>query len=84
MQGKIFSIPQLQTIAQKYNKTVAQIVLRWNLQKDVVTIPKSSHKNRIEGNANIFDFEIVREDMDAIDALDKKERVGADPDTFNF
>ena len=84
MQGKIFSIPVLQTLAKKYNKSVSQLVLRWNLQKDVVTIPKSSHKNRIVENALIFDFEISQEDMKAIDALDKHERVGADPDNFNF
>lgn len=84
MRGKIFSIPQLQALAKKYDKSVAQIVLRWNLQKGIVTIPKSSHKNRIVENAAIFDFEISAEDMKAIDALDKHERIDADPDNFNF
>ena len=84
MQGKIFSIRELQMIAAKYRKNVAQLVLRWNLQKGVITIPKSVHKERIISNAQIFDFEITAEDMLAIDSLDKNDRVGADPDNFNF
>jgi diketogulonate reductase-like aldo/keto reductase len=84
MQGKIFNIHELQLLASKYEKNVAQLVLRWNLQKDVITIPKSVKKERIVSNAQIFDFEITTEDMLAIDRLDKNERVGADPDNFNF
>jgi len=84
MRGRIFSIPEIQTLAKKYNKTAAQIVLRWNLQKGIVTIPKSSNKNRIAENAQVFDFEISAEDMKATDALDKHERIDADPDNFNF
>jgi diketogulonate reductase-like aldo/keto reductase len=84
MQGKIFSIKELQILASKYRKDVAQIVLRWSLQKGVVTIPKSVHRERIVSNACIFDFEIAAEDMLAIDLLDKQQRVGADPDNFNF
>jgi diketogulonate reductase-like aldo/keto reductase len=84
MQGKIFNIHELQVLASKYGKNVAQIVLRWNLQKGVVTIPKSVHRERIVSNAQIFDFEITVEDMLAIDGLDKNERVGADPNNFNF
>jgi diketogulonate reductase-like aldo/keto reductase len=84
MQGKIFEIPELQVIAAKYGKDIAQIVLRWNLQKGVVTIPKSVRKERITSNAQIFDFEIAPEDTKIIDRLDKSVRVGADPDNFNF
>ena len=84
MQGKIFSIKELQVLGSKYGKDVAQIVLRWNLQKSVVTIPKSAHNERIISNAQIFDFEITEEDMLAIDRLDLDQRVGADPDNFNF
>ena len=84
MQGKIVSVPQLRAMAAKYKKDAAQLVLRWNLQKDVVTIPKSVHKERIISNSQIFDFEIASADMKAIDSLDRHERVGADPDTFNF
>lgn len=80
MQGKIFSIPLLTEMAEKYGRTVAQIVLRWNIQLGVVTIPKSTHPERILENRRIFDFEISEEDMQAICALDKGQRVGHDPD----
>ncbi len=84
MQGKIVGVPELQKLAAKYKKDVAQLVLRWDLQKGVVTIPKSVRKERIISNAKIFDFEISSDDMTAIDRLDRHERVGADPDNFNF
>jgi methylglyoxal/glyoxal reductase len=84
MQGKVFEIELLKEIASKYKKTVAQIVLRWNLQKGVVTIPKSVNHERIIENSQIFDFEISDEDVKRIDSLDKNSRIGADPDNFNF
>jgi len=84
MQGKIFDLKILDQFAEKYKKTVAQIVLRWNLQKGVVTIPKSVKKERIQSNADLFDFELSQEDMDRIDALDQNKRTGPDPDNFNF
>ncbi len=84
MQGKIFELDILDDLANKYHKTVAQIVLRWNLQKGVITIPKSVKKERIVANANLFDFTISDEDMHYIDALDKHYRNGPDPDNFNF
>ncbi len=84
MQGKIFEVNELQDLAAKYGKTVVQVVLRWNLQKGVITIPKSVKKERIIDNANIFDFKIKDEDMQLIDSLDRHERVGPDPDNFNF
>ncbi|NIG54362.1 aldo/keto reductase [Chitinophaga sp. Cy-1792] len=84
MQGGIFDIPELKELAQKYAVSVAQLVLRWDLQKGVVTIPKSIQQKRIADNANVFGFEISAEDIAAIDALDKGTRVGPDPDNFNF
>ncbi len=84
MQGKIFELSILDDLAKKYNKTVAQIVLRWNLQKGVITIPKSSKKQRIISNADLFDFELSKKDMNYIDSLDKNQRTGPDPDNFNF
>ncbi len=84
MQGKIFVIDQLKALAVKYGKSIAQIVLRWNLQKGIITIPKSVNKDRIIENAAIFDFTIASDDMVVIDSLDRNERVGADPDNFNF
>ncbi len=84
MQGQVLDIPLLQELAKKYGKTTVQIVLRWNLQKGVATIPKSSKQHRIVDNANIFDFELLASDVAQIDALDRSQRVGPDPFTFNF
>ncbi|SHH08228.1 aldo/keto reductase [Flagellimonas flava] len=84
MQGNIFGIELLKEMAAKYNKTVAQLVLRWDLQKGVITIPKSSKKERIVANADIFDFELSETDMEALDKLDRGKRFGPDPDNFDF
>jgi 2,5-diketo-D-gluconate reductase A len=69
----IFKNELLLSIAGKYKKSVAQVILRWLTQRKVVVIPKSVHKERIAENFNIFDFEISAEDMDAIAALDTKK-----------
>lgn len=84
MQGKIFELDAFKELAKKYNKSIAQIVLRWDLQKGVVTIPKSSKKDRIVANAALFDFELSAEDMALLDAMDKQHRFGPDPDNFDF
>jgi len=84
MKGKVNDIPLLQVLSAKYQKSPVQIVLRWDIQKGVVTIPKSVTPERIIHNADIFDFELSPEDMDKIDSLDKHARMGADPDNFNF
>jgi len=84
MQGKMISDNLINELALKYEKTAAQIILRWNLQKGVITIPKSSKQKRIISNSQIFDFEISFDDMKLIDGLDRGERIGADPDNFNF
>lgn len=68
--NNIFQNELLLSIAQKYRKSVAQIILRWLTQRGIVVIPKSTHKERIIENFNIFDFELAPEDMDAIVALD--------------
>jgi diketogulonate reductase-like aldo/keto reductase len=79
MQGRVFDIPELKRIAKKYKKNQVQIVLRWDLQHGVATIPKSVNQMRIESNADIFDFELDADDMKAIDALDRNVRFGYDP-----
>lgn len=84
MQGNIFDLDIMKKMAAKYNKTIAQIVLRWDLQKGVVTIPKSSKKERIISNADIFDFELTKEDIQTLDKLDRGKRFGPDPDNFDF
>lgn len=82
--GQIFDNPVIQQLAEKHGKTPAQVILRWNLQHEVVTIPKSVHENRIKENAAIFDFELSAEDMAAIDGLNSNTRLGPDPDNFDF
>jgi diketogulonate reductase-like aldo/keto reductase len=84
MQGKILDDPVVTKISKKYNKTPAQVILRWDLQHEVVTIPKSVHAHRIAENAQIFDFELSQTDMSELDALDEGKRIGPDPDNFDF
>ncbi|WP_338785907.1 aldo/keto reductase [Metabacillus sp. FJAT-53654] len=83
MQGGLFEEPTLQEIARKYGKSTAQVILRWDLQNEVVTIPKSVKPHRIQENANIFDFELSSEDMEKINSLNQDQRVGSDPDVMN-
>ncbi len=77
--GEVPSIEALQRIGKRYGKTAAQVALRWDLQHGVVTIPKTVHRERMEENSDIFDFQISDEDMELIDSLDHSERVGPDP-----
>ncbi len=84
MQGKAFKNETLKKIGEKYGKTPAQVVIRWDLQNGVITIPKSTSKEHIESNADVFDFQLSEEDMKTINALDKGERIGPDPDNFDF
>ncbi|MGD1945978.1 MAG: aldo/keto reductase [Croceivirga sp.] len=84
MQGKIFNMVEFKALAEKYDKSIAQIVLRWDVQKGVVTIPKSVKKERIVANANIFDFQLSDEDMQLLDRLHRGQRFGPDPDNFDF
>ena len=84
MQGEIVRVPEIGEIARNYGKSEAQVVLRWNLQKGVATIPKSSNPERIKANAALFDFEISPGDMARLDGLDKSHRFGPDPDHFDF
>ncbi|OMD59914.1 glyoxal reductase [Paenibacillus odorifer] len=83
MQGNL-DLPLLNELAEKYGKTPAQIVLRWDLQQGVITIPKSVHADRIKENAGFFDFTLSDEDVKAIEGLNKDHRFGPDPDNFNF
>jgi diketogulonate reductase-like aldo/keto reductase len=79
-QGHLLEHELLKGIASKYGKTVAQIILRWDVQLGVVTIPKSIREARIIENADIFDFELSAEEMQAIDGLNRNQRFGSDPD----
>lgn len=84
MQGQVFAIDVLQALAAKYNKSIAQIVLRWNIDKGVVVLPKSVTPSRIKENFEVFDFKLSSEDIARIDALNQNIRTGADPDNFDF
>ncbi|GMA47869.1 aldo/keto reductase [Tetragenococcus muriaticus] len=78
--GKIFDVPELNVLANVYNKTIAQIVLRWSLQHGFLPLPKSVHEDRIIENTEIFDFELSDKDMQAIDGLEGTAGTGPDPD----
>ncbi|WP_163580333.1 aldo/keto reductase [Gracilibacillus saliphilus] len=82
-QGKILDDPTLTDIAKRHGKSTAQVILRWDLQQEVVTIPKSVKQHRIQDNADVFDFELTEEEMKLIQDMNKEERVGPDPDEFN-
>lgn len=81
-QGQLLDNLVLKEIAEKHNKSVAQVILRWDLQHGVVTIPKSIKEHRIIENSNIFDFELSAEDMERIDQLNQDSRAGSHPDTM--
>ncbi|WP_341280128.1 aldo/keto reductase [Paenibacillus sp. FSL H8-0537] len=84
MQGKLLDEPILKAIADKHGKSTAQVILRWDLQNGIITIPKSIKENRIIENAAIFDFELSAEEIAQIDGLNQNVRVGPDPDNFDF
>ena len=71
--NNMFSNLELKAIGEKYGKTVAQVILRWLVQRNIVPLSKSVKKSRMEENINIFDFELSKEDMDKISEMDKKE-----------
>ena len=71
--GGLFTNETIAKIAAKYNKTVAQVILRWELQRGIVVIPKSVHIERMEQNLDVFDFELSDEDMQVMAGLDKKQ-----------
>lgn len=74
----------LTKLGNKYDKSPAQIVLRWNIQKGIVVIPKSSNKDRQIDNINIYNFELTTEEIQQIDTLNKDHRTGAHPDYIEF
>ena len=83
-QGALLSEVIVTSLAAKYGKSPAQIVLRWHLHLGNVVIPKSVTPSRIAENIDVFDFELADDDMTVISELDMGTRVGPDPDTFDF
>src|SRR5699024_5090449 len=84
MQGKILKEPVLQEIAENHHRSVAQIVLRWDIQHEIIVLTKSVKTERLISNAALFDFELTEAEIQMIDELDQHLRVGPDPDTFDF
>ena len=82
--GRIFKVKEMQDIANKYNKSIAQITLRWHIQNEILPLPKSVTPSRIKENSMIFDFELLKEDMELIQNLKGCEGSGIDPDNINF
>lgn len=84
-QGQLVDNETLRTIGEKYGKTPAQVILRWDIQSEIVTIPKSIKEERIKENGHIFDFTLSLEDMEAINLLNQDYRAGGlDPDKILF
>jgi diketogulonate reductase-like aldo/keto reductase len=82
--GKIFAVPELQEMARKYGKTIAQISLRWSLQMGFLPLPKSTTPSRIKENAELFDFELTAEDTAFLAGLKDCCGTASDPDKIGF
>ncbi|EFS18489.1 MULTISPECIES: aldo/keto reductase [Staphylococcus] len=82
MNAQILNDETLNEIGKEVNKTAAQVIIKWNMQHNVVVIPKSVTSSRIEENIDVFDFELSADQMKRIDDLNKDQRIGPDPDTF--
>ena len=83
-QGKVLDDPAIVAIAERLGRTPAQVVLRWHVQRGDVVFPKSVSRQRMQENFELFDFELGTEDMATLTGLDRGERTGPDPDTFNY
>ncbi len=82
--GNLLTDQRLLDIGEKYGKSSAQVVLRWDLQRGVIPLPKSVHSTRIMQNIHVFDFELDESEMQLISSLDTGKRTGADPNNFAF
>lgn len=82
--GDLLENEKIASIGAKYGKTNAQIILRWDLQNGVITIPKSVTPSRIRENADIFDFELTAAELAEISSLNENKRLGTGPDEFSF
>src|SRR5690625_682390 len=81
--GQLLDEPVLNEIGQKYNKTAAPVILRWDIQNEVITIPKTITDKRIAENADVFDFFLTENEMKQIQALNKNDRAGTNPDSYD-
>jgi 2,5-diketo-D-gluconate reductase A len=83
-QGKVLDDPAILGVAERVGRTPAQVVLRWHIQRGDVVFPKTVSRERMAENYALFDFELAEDDMEVITGLDRGERTGPDPDTFNY
>ncbi|MCU1606536.1 MAG: dkgA [Modestobacter sp.] len=83
-QGKVLADPAIVRVAERVGRTPAQVTLRWHVQRGDIVFPKSVTRSRVEENFALFDFELSEDDMREITALDRNERTGPDPDSFNY
>ncbi|MDL4776666.1 MULTISPECIES: aldo/keto reductase [Thermomonosporaceae] len=83
-QGKVLDDPTIGRIAARVGRTPAQVTLRWHLQRGDIVFPKSVTHARVQENFDVFGFTLTGEDIKAISALNRDERTGPDPDTFNY
>jgi 2,5-diketo-D-gluconate reductase A len=83
-QGKVLDDPAIVAVAERLGRTPAQVVLRWHVQRGDVVFPKSVNRARMEENFALFDFELGEEDMATLTDLDRGQRTGPDPDSFNY
>jgi len=83
-QGAVLTDPVITGIADRVGRTPAQVTLRWHIQRGDIVFPKSVTRSRVEENFALFDFELTAADLDAIAGLNRDERTGPDPDTFNW
>lgn len=83
-QGKVLDDATIAHIAERVGKSTAQVTLRWHIERGDIVFPKSVTRSRIEENFDIFDFELSGDDVAAISGLNRNERTGPDPDSFNY
>jgi 2,5-diketo-D-gluconate reductase A len=83
-QGRVLDDPTIVAIGREHDRTPAQIVLRWHVELGHIVFPKSVTPDRMKENFNIFDFELTASEIGLISALDRGERTGPDPDTFDY
>jgi diketogulonate reductase-like aldo/keto reductase len=81
--GKLLDNQVISEIAEAHGKSPAQVLIRWDLQHEVVSIPKSVHRERILENSQVFDFELSSDEMARLDSLDSDTRIGPHPDSMS-
>ncbi|WP_027962945.1 aldo/keto reductase [Halalkalibacillus halophilus] len=80
--GQVLEEDVIVSLAEKYQKTPAQIILRWDIEQEVITIPKSTNEKRMKENTDIFDFQLTKEEVETINNLHCDSRTGPNPDEF--